>query len=89
MSLLPLEICGSLVFGLWNAEGGAKGEAFTDGGGLVGSLELEVPEFVDLVQDPEDKSARLSIRDATAKQQKEMWGMFNIRVTIKDLDPFD
>ena len=45
---------------------------------LVGSLELEVPEFVDLAHDTEDNSARLSIRDMNAKQQKEMWGMFNI-----------
>jgi hypothetical protein len=40
----------------------------------AGTLNLEVPEFVDLVQSEEDKTATLSVRDPNAKEQKEMWG---------------
>lgn len=40
----------------------------------VGTLNLDVPEFVDIVQSEEDKTATLSVRDPNAKEQKEMWG---------------
>lgn len=40
----------------------------------IGTLNLDVPEFVDLVQSEEDKTATLSVRDPNAKEQKEMWG---------------
>ncbi|KAL7932701.1 ribosomal protein L6, alpha-beta domain-containing protein [Trichoderma chlorosporum] len=42
--------------------------------GPLGTLNLDVPEFVDLVQSAEDKTATLSVRDPNAKEQKEMWG---------------
>lgn len=37
---------------------------------------MDVPEFVDLVQNAEEKTAMLSVRDPNAKEQKAMWGMF-------------
>lgn len=40
----------------------------------IGTLNLDVPDFVDLVQSEEDKTATLSVRDPNAKEQKEMWG---------------
>ncbi|TFB01115.1 54S ribosomal protein L6 [Trichoderma ghanense] len=42
--------------------------------GPLGTLTLDVPEFVDLVQSAEDKTATLSVRDPNEKEQKEMWG---------------
>ncbi|KAL7946528.1 ribosomal protein L6, alpha-beta domain-containing protein [Trichoderma barbatum] len=42
--------------------------------GPLGTLNLDVPEFVDLVQSAEDKTATLSVRDPNEKEQKEMWG---------------
>ncbi|KHN99105.1 beta-tubulin [Metarhizium album ARSEF 1941] len=42
--------------------------------GPLGSLELDVPEFVILQQDPENKTALLSVENADVKHQKEMWG---------------
>ncbi|KAL6792471.1 ribosomal protein L6, alpha-beta domain-containing protein [Trichoderma sp. SZMC 28013] len=42
--------------------------------GPLGTLNLDVPEFVDIVQSEEDKTATLSVRDPNAKEQKEMWG---------------
>ncbi|KAG8667302.1 54S ribosomal protein L6 mitochondrial [Fusarium poae] len=42
--------------------------------GPLGSLGLEVPEYVQLTQDPEAKSVLLSVRDNEAKDQKAMWG---------------
>lgn len=41
----------------------------------TGTLDMDVPEFVDLVQNAEEKTATLSVRDPNAKEQKEMWGM--------------
>ncbi|WZH41636.1 Putative mrpl6-mitochondrial ribosomal large subunit [Fusarium acuminatum] len=38
------------------------------------ALDLEVPEYVELVQDPEAKSVLLSVQDNEAKDQKAMWG---------------
>lgn len=40
----------------------------------AGTLELDVPEFVGLTQDLEDRTALLSVEDANVKHQKEMWG---------------
>ncbi|KAH0491602.1 hypothetical protein TgHK011_003027 [Trichoderma gracile] len=42
--------------------------------GPLGTLTLDVPEFVDLAQSAEDKTATLSVRDPNEKEQKEMWG---------------
>ncbi|KAL7790432.1 ribosomal protein L6, alpha-beta domain-containing protein [Trichoderma ceciliae] len=42
--------------------------------GPLGSLNMDVPEFVDLEQNAEDKTAMLSVRDPNEKEQKEMWG---------------
>lgn len=42
----------------------------------LGTLDMDVPEFVDLVQNAEEKTATLSVRDPNAKEQKEMWGTF-------------
>ncbi|PNY27619.1 Ribosomal protein L6 [Tolypocladium capitatum] len=42
--------------------------------GPLGTLELDVPEFVGLSQDLEDGTALLSVEDANVKDQKEMWG---------------
>lgn len=42
----------------------------------VGTLELDVPEFVSLEQDLENKTVLLNVEDANIKQQKEMWGMY-------------
>jgi hypothetical protein len=44
----------------------------------IGTLELDVPEFVSLQQDLENGTALLSVEDANVRQQKEMWGMFLI-----------
>lgn len=41
----------------------------------IGSLELDVPEFVTLQQDLENKTVLLGVEDANVKHQKEMWGM--------------
>ncbi|KAL6923465.1 hypothetical protein FSHL1_000715 [Fusarium sambucinum] len=42
--------------------------------GPLGSLGLEVPEYVQLTQDLDAKSILLSVRDNEAKDQKAMWG---------------
>ncbi|KAH6610614.1 hypothetical protein Trco_000634 [Trichoderma cornu-damae] len=42
--------------------------------GPLGTLSMEVPEFVDLEQNAEDKTATLSVRDPNAREQKAMWG---------------
>ncbi|KAK2603509.1 54S ribosomal protein L6 mitochondrial [Conoideocrella luteorostrata] len=42
--------------------------------GPLGTLELDVPEFVSLQQDLENSTALLSVEDANIKQQNEMWG---------------
>ncbi|CAG9943908.1 unnamed protein product [Clonostachys rosea f. rosea IK726] len=42
--------------------------------GPLGSLSLDVPEFVNLKQDLENKTVELSIQDSNAQKQKEMWG---------------
>jgi large subunit ribosomal protein L6 len=43
---------------------------------MLGELELEVPEYVQVTQDPEAKVVSLNVRDTDAKDQKAMWGMF-------------
>ncbi len=40
-----------------------------------GTLQLDVPEFVEIQEDPENKTVSINVQDATVKQQKEMWGM--------------
>ncbi|GAB0137313.1 hypothetical protein EsDP_00005585 [Epichloe bromicola] len=42
--------------------------------GPLGKLELDVPEFVSLQQDLENKTVSLRVEDANVKQQNEMWG---------------
>ncbi|KAF4993693.1 hypothetical protein FGRMN_6299 [Fusarium graminum] len=42
--------------------------------GPLGALDLEVPQYVELTQDPEAKSVLLSVQDNEAKDQKAMWG---------------
>ncbi|KAM0251269.1 hypothetical protein ACHAQJ_008260 [Trichoderma viride] len=42
--------------------------------GPLGTLNMDVPEFVDLVQNEEDRTATLSVRDPNAREQKAMWG---------------
>ncbi|KAG6013033.1 hypothetical protein E4U41_005171, partial [Claviceps citrina] len=37
-------------------------------------LDLDVPEFVKLQQDLENRTVLLSVEDANVKEQKEMWG---------------
>lgn len=44
----------------------------------VGTLNLDVPDYVELVQSAEDKTAMLSVRDPNAKDQKEMWGTLSL-----------
>jgi hypothetical protein len=48
-------------------------------GCFIGSLSLDVPEFVNLKQDLENKTVELSIQDSNAQKQKEMWGTFTKR----------
>lgn len=43
---------------------------------MLGELDLEVPEYVQVTQDPEAKVVSLNVRDTDAKDQKAMWGMF-------------
>lgn len=43
------------------------------------TLELDVPDFVGLSQDLEDRKAMLSVEDAYVKHQREMWGTFSSR----------
>ncbi|KAJ4266379.1 54S ribosomal protein L6 mitochondrial [Fusarium torreyae] len=42
--------------------------------GPLGSLELEVPVFVELTQDLENKMVSLNVQDTEIKEQKAMWG---------------
>ncbi|KAG6003165.1 hypothetical protein E4U54_000737 [Claviceps lovelessii] len=42
--------------------------------GPLGELNLDVPEFVSLRQDLENKTALLSVEDANIKDQQMMWG---------------
>ncbi|KAF4455974.1 Tubulin beta chain [Fusarium albosuccineum] len=42
--------------------------------GPLGELNLEVPEFVVVDQDAENRMVTLSVQDSDVKQQKEMWG---------------
>ena len=44
----------------------------------VGTLDLEVPEFVTIKQDLENKTVSLGVEDANIARQKEMWGTFNL-----------
>jgi hypothetical protein len=57
-----------------------------NGHALVGELKLEVPDFVELQQDLENRSVALNVQDTTAKQQKEMWGMFFLSPSIPSSD---
>ncbi|UNI18224.1 54S ribosomal protein L6 mitochondrial [Purpureocillium takamizusanense] len=42
--------------------------------GPLGTLEMDVPEYVGLTQNPEDRTALLSVDDANVRHQREMWG---------------
>ncbi|EWG42169.1 hypothetical protein FVEG_04082 [Fusarium verticillioides 7600] len=42
--------------------------------GPLGELELEVPDYVQVTQDPEAKVVSLNVQDTDAKDQKAMWG---------------
>ncbi|KAF5550419.1 beta-tubulin [Fusarium mexicanum] len=42
--------------------------------GPLGELELQVPEYVQVTQDPEAKVVSLNVQDTDAKDQKAMWG---------------
>ncbi|KAL2755897.1 hypothetical protein ACRALDRAFT_1034292 [Sodiomyces alcalophilus JCM 7366] len=42
--------------------------------GPLGSLDLEIPSYLKIDHDVEERMAVLSIEDDTVKQQKEMWG---------------
>ncbi|KFH45956.1 54S ribosomal protein L6-like protein [Hapsidospora chrysogenum ATCC 11550] len=42
--------------------------------GPLGELELEIPDYVKMEQDPEARTATLSILNVDEKQQHEMWG---------------
>ncbi|KAK2676171.1 hypothetical protein RAB80_008357 [Fusarium oxysporum f. sp. vasinfectum] len=42
--------------------------------GPLGELDLEVPEYVQVTQDPEAKVVSLNVQDTDAKDQKAMWG---------------
>lgn len=42
--------------------------------GPLGSLDLEVPEFVEVKHDEDNRMAILTVQDSDVKQQKEMWG---------------
>ena len=46
--------------------------------GPLGKLDLEIPPFIKIVQDPESRRAVLSIEDTTEKRQKEMWGTLRL-----------
>lgn len=37
---------------------------------------MDVPEFVDVKFDEENRSAILSVQDTEIKEQKEMWGVY-------------
>jgi len=40
----------------------------------LGELDLEVPEYVQVTQDPEAKMVSLNVQNTDAKDQKAMWG---------------
>ncbi|KPM42567.1 Tubulin beta chain [Neonectria ditissima] len=42
--------------------------------GPLGSLDLEVPEFVEVKHDEDNRMAILTVKDSDVKEQKEMWG---------------
>ena len=44
----------------------------------LGQLDLEVPEFVELKQDEDNRMALLSVQDSDVKVQKEMWGEYSL-----------
>lgn len=44
--------------------------------GPLGELKLDVPGFVRLEENKEDKTVSLGVEDANVKHQKEMWGTF-------------
>lgn len=44
----------------------------------TGTLNLDVPAFVRLQQDAQNKTALLSVEDANIRQQREMWGTFHV-----------
>jgi hypothetical protein len=41
----------------------------------AGQLELEIPDFVNVNQDPETRQVRLTVADRNERRQREMWGM--------------
>ncbi|PFH62392.1 hypothetical protein XA68_13831 [Ophiocordyceps unilateralis] len=44
------------------------------GGPRVGTLKLDIPHYVTMSENKEEKTVQLTIEDINAKQQKEMWG---------------
>lgn len=64
------------IGGDWTILGSVSGLLI---GWFIGSLSLDVPEFVNLKQDLENKTVELSIQDSNAQKQKEMWGTFTER----------
>ncbi|KAM5348712.1 hypothetical protein ACJ41O_008536 [Fusarium nematophilum] len=42
--------------------------------GPLGELSLEVPEFVEVAPDAENRIVSLTVKDSDKKEQKEMWG---------------
>lgn len=42
--------------------------------GPLGSLSLEIPPYLEITQDHNDRKAVLTIQDQAQKQQREMWG---------------
>lgn len=59
------------------------GKPIANDGFDIGSLSLEVPEFVKLEQDLVNKTALLTVEDANVKQQKEMWGAFLLPLVLE------
>jgi large subunit ribosomal protein L6 len=45
---------------------------------MLGELDLEVPEYVQVTQDPEAKMVSLNVQNTDAKDQKAMWGMLTV-----------
>lgn len=50
----------------------------------VGKLELDVPEFVRLQRDLENRTVLLSVEDANVAHQRTMWGMILLPLLQKD-----
>lgn len=57
-------------------------------GAGAGTLALDVPEFVRVSQDAEERRAMVSVEDATVKRQREMWGRLSSLPSPPPLPPF-